>query len=498
MRHRTLALILMVWLLPFFEKHLALAENAPFFIRRDYPVGDCPGALVLGDFNNDGIVDIATANMGYETISVLLGNGDGTFREQRAYGIGFPPGLIIAEDFNRDGKLDLVVDRFLLLGDGEGGFTEQKPLDASGVSAVTGDFNNDGNPDLILGTSYPREILSLLGNGDGTFQDVLSTTIPHAVGGTTLCEDFDTDGNLDLLVTYGSAIDEYGQVYKAARVNIVTPYSHMALFFGCGDGTFQEGTELAVSIADRPYLPVIGDFNRDGYPDLFAAFYELKVLLGDGKGALGLAWELDRNYDYTMSDEEIFTMDVNHDAILDIGHLKRIAEYRYEISFMLGNGDGTFGERIVADTTGWGGSSVAVADLNADGKTDLVVANAGDDNVSVFLNKGIPSGIESNKEEEVMPGRYELNQNRPNPFNKGTVIPYRLAEPSTIALVVYDLSGQKVRTLVEGKMGAGEHRAVWDGKDEANRRVASGVYFFYLKGKAEDDAIIVKKLVILK
>jgi hypothetical protein len=170
----------------------------------------------VGDFNGDGNLDLATANDGYfqggAGVSVLLGNGDGTFQSAVLYDAGAWCRLVAVGDFNGDGKPDLAVlgppDR-VLLGNGDGTFQGAIQFDAAAVtpsSVVVGDFNGDGKLDLAVsnlanGNSPSGTIAVLLGNGDGTLQTAVTYALgtnadPHCVA----VGDFNGDGKPDLAV----------------------------------------------------------------------------------------------------------------------------------------------------------------------------------------------------------------------------------------------------------------------------------------------------------
>src|SRR5207253_1733034 len=164
--------------------------------RTDYPTGTNSNGLIAADFDGDGKLDLAIANSGDNTVTIMLGNGDGTFQAQKDYAAG-PTGVkdasdIALGDFNGDGKLDLAVTNpstdqvSILLGQGDGTF--QAPTGystgASGshpIAVSAADFNGDGKLDLAVTTLNTRNIAILIGNGDGTFQNQVSYPTTTAV-----------------------------------------------------------------------------------------------------------------------------------------------------------------------------------------------------------------------------------------------------------------------------------------------------------------------------
>ena len=176
--------------------------DGSFQTNVDYYVG-YPTALATGDLNRDGNLDIAVSVYGSGTVAVLLGNGDGTFRTAVDYGAGACPGGVAIADFNGDGKLDLVVANqcessvSVLLGNGDGTFRPQTKFFTSGgaVRVDVAEMNADGKLDLIVATDTDMADI-LVGNGDGIFRAPASFTIassPFDVSGY----DFNGDGRTD-------------------------------------------------------------------------------------------------------------------------------------------------------------------------------------------------------------------------------------------------------------------------------------------------------------
>src|SRR5207245_1738207 len=162
----------------------ALADTVSFVARRDYEAGQSPVSVVVGDFNGDGVPDLAVANeldldLSGGTVEVLLGKDDGTFQAARTVVAARARRTsIVVGDFNGDGKPDLAVANFgsntvsVLLGNGDGTF--QAPLTVASAtgprSVAVGDFNGDGTLDLAVADWGSNTVSVLLGNGDGTFQ----------------------------------------------------------------------------------------------------------------------------------------------------------------------------------------------------------------------------------------------------------------------------------------------------------------------------------------
>jgi hypothetical protein len=170
-------------------------------------VGTNPASVAVGDFNGDGKLDLAVANSASNNVSVLLGNGDGTFQAAVNYAVGTNPASVAVGDLNGDGKLDLAVANIgsnnvsVLLGNGDGTFKAavNYAVGSSPYSVAVGDFNGDGKLDLAVANPGSNNVSVLLGNGDGTFQ----TAVNYAVGSypySVAVGDFDGDGRMDLAV----------------------------------------------------------------------------------------------------------------------------------------------------------------------------------------------------------------------------------------------------------------------------------------------------------
>jgi hypothetical protein len=242
-----------------------------------FAVGTQPLSVATGDFNGDGYLDVVTANQddcssGTGSVSILLGNGDGTLQSQVQFGVGNCPQMAIVADFNGDGKLDLAVVNLgdstvsILLGSGDGTFQPRMnyPTDANPNSLTTGDFNHDGKLDLAVGT--PEGVSILLGKGDGTFRP--QTSFPSAARFSITTADLNGDGKLDL---FGANDDGTG--------------GGAVVMLGNGDGTFGAGTLYFTG--RNPVYVTMGDFSNDGRLDLAVTSSNantLSILFGLGNG----------------------------------------------------------------------------------------------------------------------------------------------------------------------------------------------------------------------
>jgi hypothetical protein len=333
-----------------------------------------PQVQAIGDFNGDGKPDVAVANFYSNTVTVLLGNGDGTFTFLDTFGTAPNPNALAVGDFNNDGKLDIVTANSaygsltVLLGNGDGTFqgTEANlPTGYVPTSIAVGDFNHDGNADLAVTNQLSSTVTIFVGDGTGNFtvsQSPATDTYPYsaAVG------DFNGDGKQDLAVA-----NYYG--------NDVT------VLLGNGDGTFSAAAS-SPGTGVYPDWVVVGDFNGDGKQDLAVTNQfsgTVTILLGDGKG--DFAAPTVAGYappSVGANPGSVALADFNGDGKEDLA----VTSYGSNtVTFLFGKGDGSFqNPQSIADA----GTphSIGAADLNGDGRTDVLTSNSGNAQVTSILN----------------------------------------------------------------------------------------------------------------
>lgn len=346
--------------------------DGTFQAQRTYRATSGPDSITTADLNGDTIPDLVTANGFTDRASVFLGNGDGTFRAEQRFVVGDFPTAIAAADVNRDGFADLVTansssdDVSVLLGNGNGTFQTQRRFaagDGARSLAVT-DLNRDGLLDLAVVNTFSGDVLILLGNGDGTFQPQSRFAVGFQPRSLVAVE-LNRDGIQDLVAPVS---DFYNNV------------SAVLVFLGNGDGTFQ--TPQASPVEGFPETVAAADLNGDTTPDLVAAggFAETSVLLGIGDGTFQPLQLLIAN----RAPAAVAVGDMDADGNPDVVTANRDSG---DVSVLFGTGGGVF-ESAQLYAAGRFPIAVATADLNADGAPDVVTANRDSGDLSVLLGNG--------------------------------------------------------------------------------------------------------------
>ncbi len=357
--------------------------------------GSEPHFVAVGDFNNDGNPDIVVANYDSNTVSILLGNGNGTFQTAQNFNCGSYPISVAVGDFNGDGNLDVAVannadnlpggNLAIMFGNGNG--TLQAPVDYSTQGSpfyvAVADLRGDGLLDVVL-AAHGGPVQVFLNSGNGTFE---SPGLYNAGGNpqSVAIADYNNDGVPDLAVANSKT-------------------NNISILLGNGDGTF--GTAANYTVGTSPSVVAAGDFTANGNMDLAVTnngSNNVSILLGNGNGTFQTPpTTLAANAG--PSGLAITDITGNSEADLVITNQNGTSE---TIQTYLGNGNGTF-QSPTSYASGDQPRIVAVGDFNLDGAPDLVVA-CSQGNVLVYMNNG---------------GTYITDVGNPNPANVGQAVTF--------------------------------------------------------------------------
>ena len=342
------------------------------FNRSDVAVGTTPAGVVAADFNGDGTEDLAVANSGSNTVSILIGQGDGTFIPASNPTTGNQPASLAAGDFNNDGKLDLAIGDLagntvtVLLGNGDGTFGAAASVcsTVSPVSIAAGDFNDDGFLDVAVANYMEPEVSILLGDGTGALTPASTPSGAGQNPAALVLGGFNSSGYLSLAEVNSSDLT-------------------LVSLLGSGNGTFQPSTGKPPATGRGPVAMATGDFNSDGILDLAVANQTdntVSIYFGTGTGT----FQSRVTYPVGAGPNSVAVADLNSDGVLDLVSSNQEAN---TVSVLLGKPGGTFAAH--ADyPVGAVPASVAIADWNGDGRFDLAITNSGGATVSVMLQGG--------------------------------------------------------------------------------------------------------------
>ncbi|CAF1619070.1 unnamed protein product [Rotaria sp. Silwood1] len=337
-----------------------------------YSTGALPEGVGVDDFNNDTQLDIVVANYGDNSVSILLGYGNGSFANQMKYSAGSGPSAVAIDDFNNDNKLDIVVTNWkantmsILLGYGNGVF--EKPMiystGSSPSSVAVGDFNMDTQLDIVVANLNEKSVSVYLGYPKEGFLNQMrlissngSRPKSFAIG------DFNKDGQMDIAVANSGT-------------------NNIGIFLRYDNGSF--ANQITYSTDSSPWSIAIGDFNNDVILDIVVANRDsdnVGVFLGYSNGSF--SGQKMFTTGFNSQPNMIAVGDFNNDTLLDI----IVANYgTNNIGVLLGYGNGSFANvKLFRSSYGSHPFSISVGDLDSDGKLDFVVANEGAENLNTFL-----------------------------------------------------------------------------------------------------------------
>ncbi|MCC7301507.1 MAG: T9SS type A sorting domain-containing protein [Bacteroidia bacterium] len=414
-----------LFVLIFFLHSTSFSQSCPAIFPQDTALFSVPfwtSAFVTGDFNTDGLSDLAYVNRNDGTLSVRIGNGNLSFQPEVNYATQSNAFDILTDDFNNDLIPDLAVTNpsaqgvSVLLGNGNGTFQAAVlfvTITGNPYRIASGDVNGDGNREILYSNLNDDVVALLPGNGNGTFQ-LGALYFCDANGEGLTCADFNGDGRADVVVANNpsnsvSFLAGNGNNSLQSPVNysvsanpldvatedidldgikdlLVVTYNNLCILKGNGNGTFQNSISIPTQAMGGCRLN-ISDLNSDGFVDIVIAnSYSADVSVFPGNGTVNPSAPVVYSAGAFISLFCIDIADFDQDSYPDIAYMDLT---NYEFHVLRGNGTGVFPAATNYQITGgWGPRALATADLNGDGNLDLVTANQNTNNLSVMYGSG--------------------------------------------------------------------------------------------------------------
>ncbi|MEZ5357726.1 MAG: FG-GAP-like repeat-containing protein [Candidatus Zixiibacteriota bacterium] len=437
-------------------------------------VGSYPYGIATADFNGDTYADLVTANYAAGTVSVLLGNGNGTFATHVDYSTGASqyPYFVDTGDMDGDGSIDIVTGGsmgiviFYGVGDGTFGTAQVYYFAQAVLDVVVADFNNDTYPDIATSHAVRDSVGIHINNHDSTYSTHFVAT---ANGTVSLAAGYlDSDNYIDLLVGCSE-----GRVWNLKNDQA---------------GSFV-ATEVHIGNLSDPPTIAITDLNGDNIGDYGMAHAVndfLYTYLNDGEGT----YSIDHAYVVTDNPTSIHFADVDFDDDQDI--LLTIGTTN-EIELYLNNGSNAFAYDSSYTVAG-APKDMVFADFDGDTYPDMAVTSYTTDEAAILFSR-LSLILSVDDTDGAIPDEFSLEQNYPNPFNPATTIRFSLPQSSHVKVEIYNMLGQSVIVLADEFVTAGVKEVTWNGVSSSGEQVASGIYMYRITTDTFTDA---KPMMLLK
>ncbi|TAE45501.1 MAG: BspA family leucine-rich repeat surface protein, partial [Cytophagales bacterium] len=354
-----------------------LTVNSASYNKTDINLTDTPVALASADFDNDSRLDMIVTKQSGSGITILSGDGSGGFTPSSPITITNPIRSVVTSDFNNDGWADFALaggnDILIYLNNGSGVFTTPITtlvgftFDVGLECLAVGDFNSDGNFDLVIADYFVNRILVYAGNGSGGFTQLGTTIITPTPPRGLSVGDLSGDGKPDFVVSYSNGGTQIGVYINDGTGTSFTPQAYTV------------GTPSANHIGTR-----IADFDKDGIPDVAVVVRgdggSIQVFKGNGTTLNATSTTID------ISDNHNFIEigDLNGDDKIDLvaakddGNVVSVALNTNSVSGIM-----SFGTPFTINTNN-NSNAIVVGNFNGDGKADIAVANGSSNTVSIL------------------------------------------------------------------------------------------------------------------
>lgn len=447
--------------------------------------------LIVGYVNYPTFVDVADLDGDYDgDVIVAHGGGISWFEnkldsniwgQEQFVGYISNPREVYSADLDSDSDMDLVTascfdDQIVWYENynGLGNFQQHNFPSFSGGWKVLfiANIDGDNDQDVIVGSSVLSQIVwfeNIDGHGNFTVKHPITTSVwgPRSL----YAEDVDNDNDMDIFVA--------------------DQYDNKILWFENIDGFGNFGSPNVIDTADNvidPFDILACDIDGDSDKDVLSnSNWNNKVVWYENMDGAGNFGTQNIISDSALRPRSVYASDLDNDNDIDV--LSASGGDGKLVWFENLDGNGTFRESLIGmGNDPW---DIFATDIDGDEKTDVL---SGVQHKIIWFQNGGPT-TNINKPITNLPDKIGVRQNFPNPFNPLTQIRYSIPTSQNVTITLYNILGQKIKTLLSQKQTAGEHMVIWDARDDSGQPVSSGIYFYQLRA---GDFTETKKMMLMR